>query len=178
MTAKHKLLQPDLYTMKIIVDMYSIFVEGLVPELDQEDIAILGCYQAQYRYYSSGLAKMAKEISGLTDRVLTDKIDRRQGSEFDIIISDLTRTQDAGFLKDRRRLNVLFSRAKHGLYVVGNKRFIDRLDESKGRFLGQFQSEYLKFCRRRTSCTECRWYQPGQVDVSNEANVESLFLLS
>jgi hypothetical protein len=122
---------------------------------------------------SSGLTKMAKEISGFTGRVLTDKIDRRQGSEFDIVIVDLTRTQGAGFLKDRRRLSVLLSRAKHGLSVMGNKQFIDRLDQSKGRFLINFQSEYIQFCRRRTSPTECRWYQPGQVDVSQEADAET-----
>jgi superfamily I DNA and/or RNA helicase len=99
-------------------------VEDLIKEIKEGNIAILGCYQAQYRCYSSGLAKMAKEIEGVSDRVLTDKIDRRQGSEFDIVIVDLTRTEGVGFLKDRRRLNVLLSRAKHGLYVVGNKRHV------------------------------------------------------
>src|SRR5438045_4061305 len=64
------------------------------------------------------------------------------------------------------------SRAKHGLYLVGNKRHIDRLDQSKGRFLINFQSEYIPFCRRRTSPAECQWYQAGQVDVSQEADPE------
>jgi superfamily I DNA and/or RNA helicase len=53
---------------------------------------------------------------------MTDKIDRRQGSEWDIVVVDLTRTEGAGFMKDKQRLNVLFSRAKHGLYIVGHKK--------------------------------------------------------
>ena len=64
---------------------------------------------------------MSTILEGIPARVVTDKIDRRQGSEFDIVIVDLTRTESAGFMKDKRRLNVLFSRAKNGLYVVGHK---------------------------------------------------------
>ena len=60
-------------------------VEELLQEVNDGTIAILGCYQAQYRCYSSGLAKMAREIDTCKDRVITDKIDRRQGSEFDIV---------------------------------------------------------------------------------------------
>jgi hypothetical protein len=68
-------------------------------------------------------------------------------------------------MKDKKRLNVLFSRAKNGLYVVGKKKCIDSLKISNGKFLKKFQSEYLRFRRQLTAPTDCAWYQPGQVDV-------------
>src|SRR2546423_13903966 len=88
--------------------------------------------------YASGLAKMAKEFPKLAERVQNDKIDRRQGSEFDIVIVDLTRTRGAGFMKNRNRLDLLLSRAKNGLYVMGNKPWIDSLNRQEGKFLLKF----------------------------------------
>ena len=70
-------------------------------------------------------------------------------------------------MRDKKRLNVLFSRAKNGLYVVGRKKCIDSLKISNGKFLQKFQSEYLRFCRHLTTPTDCAWYQPGQVNVGD-----------
>jgi len=134
-------------------------VEKLLNDNIPGDIGILGCYQAQYRCYSSGLMKMSKVYPQVLGKVETDMIDR-QGSEFDIVIVDLTRSEGAGFMKDKMRLNVLFSRAKNGLYVVGNKKCIDSLNVFNGKFLKKFQSEYLRFCRHLTAPTDCAWYQP------------------
>ena len=140
------------FTLNLVEDILNANIPG--------DIGILGCYQAQYRCYSSGLMKMSKVYPQVLGKVETDKIDRRQGSEFDIAIVDLTRSEGAGFMKDKKRLNVLFSRAKNGLYVVGNKKWIDSLKGSNGKFLQKFQSEYLRFCRHLTAPTDCAWYQP------------------
>jgi hypothetical protein len=54
--------------------------------------------------------------------VLT-KIDNYQGEERDIVISSLTRSNgrgDVGFMAAPERLNVLLSRARNGLIVIGN----------------------------------------------------------
>jgi hypothetical protein len=118
--------------------------------------------------------KMSKVYPQITQPVVTNKIDRRQGSEFDIVIVDLTRTQGAGFMKDKKRLNVLFSRAKNGLYVVDHKKCIDDLNRSNGKFLQKFQSEYLRFCRHLTAPVDCHWYQPEQIDDYQEGDDEPL----
>src|SRR5437016_5429284 len=68
-------------------------VEGLHKQFKTAQIAILNCYQAQYRCYASGLTKMSKVYPKIAKQVLTDKIDRRQGSEWDIVVVDLTRSQ-------------------------------------------------------------------------------------
>ena len=50
-------------------------------------------------------------------------IDNFQGEEANVIVISLVRSNDqnkCGFLKTRNRINVLLSRAKHGMYIIGN----------------------------------------------------------
>ena len=47
-------------------------------------------------------------------------IDSYQGEENDIILLSLVRSEKPGFVKDDNRICVALSRAKHGLYVIGN----------------------------------------------------------
>jgi hypothetical protein len=59
------------------------------------------------------------------ERILTRwcKIDNYQGEESDIVIASLTRSNtshDIGFMKSPERLNVLVSRARNGLILIGN----------------------------------------------------------
>ncbi|GAX83659.1 hypothetical protein CEUSTIGMA_g11084.t1 [Chlamydomonas eustigma] len=58
---------------------------------------------------------------GQTVRVAT--VDNFQGEEAKIILISLTRNNssgDIGFLKMKNRINVLLSRAQHGMYILGN----------------------------------------------------------
>lgn len=57
------------------------------------------------------------------DRILTNR------EESDIIIISLVRSNAAGnigFLKEPQRVNVLLSRARYGLYIVGNSKTLRR----------------------------------------------------
>ena len=57
------------------------------------------------------------------NRVRLATIDNFQGEESDIIIISLVRSNKEckiGFLKNPNRTNVMFSRAKHAMYVIGN----------------------------------------------------------
>jgi superfamily I DNA and/or RNA helicase len=57
------------------------------------------------------------------ENVLVTVVDNYQGEENDIILLSLVRSNDSnaiGFLKMENRVNVALSRAKHGLYIVGN----------------------------------------------------------
>ncbi|KHJ35538.1 putative nf-x1 finger and helicase domain protein [Erysiphe necator] len=61
-----------------------------------------------------------KNISNLI-RIAT--VDNFQGEEAKVVIVSLVRSnkeKKVGFLKTRNRINVLLSRAKHGLYLIGN----------------------------------------------------------
>ena len=47
-------------------------------------------------------------------------IDSYQGEENDIILLSLVRSEKPGFVRDEHRICVALSRAKHGLFVIGN----------------------------------------------------------
>ncbi|GFR50032.1 hypothetical protein Agub_g12193 [Astrephomene gubernaculifera] len=50
-------------------------------------------------------------------------IDNYQGEESDVVIASLVRSNDAGsvgFLREPERINVLLSRARHGMLLIGN----------------------------------------------------------
>ena len=126
---------------------------------------ILTPYQGQYRILMSALQVMTKTHPEAKE-VDVDKIDRRQGSEWDICVIDITRTNGAGFLHLLGRLNTLFSRGKNGLYIIGKKSHIDNLTKSQGRWLRKFQSEYLRFRKVVAGKPTSPYYQPGQVDLN------------
>jgi len=57
------------------------------------------------------------------EKVLITVVDNYQGEENKIILLSLVRSNDEkkiGFLKMENRVNVALSRAKHGLYIIGN----------------------------------------------------------
>lgn len=61
--------------------------------------------------------------------VRCSSIDNFQGEEADIIIASLVRSNkkgDIGFMKEAQRVNVLLSRARHGMFLVGNSRTFGR----------------------------------------------------
>ena len=60
-------------------------------------------------------------------------VDNFQGEEDDIIIMSLVRSSERGnigFLKEEQRVNVLLSKTRHGMLIVGSKSTL--LQSSKG----------------------------------------------
>ncbi|KAF9159201.1 hypothetical protein DFQ26_006819 [Actinomortierella ambigua] len=79
----------------------------------------------------------APKANNANNRSLTIRtIDNYQGEEADIIIISLVRSDTRedqrgslstiGFLKSPNRTNVLLSRARHGMYLIGNARLMDQ----------------------------------------------------
>ncbi|KAH4209175.1 hypothetical protein HBI81_042970 [Parastagonospora nodorum] len=59
----------------------------------------------------------------LSDLLRIATVDNFQGEEAKVVIISLVRSnkaQKVGFLKTSNRINVLLSRAKHGMYIIGN----------------------------------------------------------
>ena len=81
-------------------------------------ITILTLYSAQY-----SLIKNKLESDDIYDGVKVEVLDSFQGEENDIILISFVRSnynKDIGFLKNENRINVSLSRAKKGLYCIGN----------------------------------------------------------
>lgn len=96
-------------------DGYSEFINAQQKPEDKE-IGIITFYSAQSR-------EIKKKYKGKNYRM--DVVDRFQGMERNIIIVSTVRSNpknNIGFAKEIERINVAFSRARHLLIVVGNKR--------------------------------------------------------
>jgi superfamily I DNA and/or RNA helicase len=85
-------------------------------------VGILTGYGPQAEHLVRRIEKDRTESwSGLELQVLT--VDAAQGKEFDLVFYSGVRSNadhKIGFLRDRRRLNVALSRARHGLTIVGD----------------------------------------------------------
>jgi superfamily I DNA and/or RNA helicase len=65
-------------------------------------------------------------------------IDNFQGEEADIVVLSLVRNYDKGsigFMKEPERVNVILSRARCGLIMLGSKRCLESCESVKGRIL-------------------------------------------
>lgn len=95
-----------------IFNMYMTLLNCNGQNLDDR-VAIITPYKKQVEYLKILFKGFNIEIN---------TIDSFQGGEREIVFFSCVRsTKDIGFLKDRRRLNVALTRAKCGLYIVGNE---------------------------------------------------------
>ncbi|TRY53338.1 Sen1p/ NAM7 like superfamily I RNA helicase [Cryptosporidium tyzzeri] len=104
-----------------------------------ERIAVISPYNEQVRI----IRKKIKEKFGLSPETIcpidVSTVDGFQGQEKDFIIFSVVRSQyieedslnnadnrktNAGFIADRRRINVALTRAKYNLWIVGNSRYL------------------------------------------------------
>ncbi|MER8714195.1 AAA domain-containing protein [Mesorhizobium sp. M1295] len=105
---------------------------------DLNTLAVLSPYRAQVERMARDLdilrdtgASSLAQFSGFThDSRMHGTVDSSQGSEADLVIVSLVRNNhrigvaSLGFLRDPRRMNVLLSRAKMQLIVVGSLEFL------------------------------------------------------
>lgn len=115
-------------------------LRGLRPRRSNKkpSLAVLSPYKAQVDKLRDGLAAhRTNELAHLegfspvrSNSAFVGTVDSFQGSEADVVILSLVRNSGRtgagalGFLRDRRRMNVAFSRAKTQLIVVGSLAFL------------------------------------------------------
>ncbi|KAI0165100.1 P-loop containing nucleoside triphosphate hydrolase protein [Hypoxylon sp. FL1284] len=134
-------------TNEFEVDMVCALVSHLVRQgvYRRDDIAVLTPYLSQLHKLrrklqnsfevivdESDLEELHNDGWGATTRVYEKPLGRQvrlatvdnfQGEEADVVIVSLVRSnpgRQCGFLKTTNRMNVLLSRAKHGMYIFGN----------------------------------------------------------
>lgn len=93
-----------------------------------KEVAIIAGYKAQKEYINYIYNSQYKSVfSNLSIEVNT--VDAFQGRETDIVFYSVVRSNEGGnigFLKDMRRLNVAFSRARELLIIVGDHKSVTR----------------------------------------------------
>lgn len=137
-------LTPYVGQLLAIRSALSQKVMVFVDERDQEEIEELE--EKKTEKAGSGNTKSSSNASANSDAeslrihessvknmVRMATVDNFQGEESDIIIISLVRNgpRGIGFLKDANRINVLLSRAKHGMYLLGNEKALCRSNHSK-----------------------------------------------
>ena len=94
--------------------------EIVVGDRDQDELEATGLQDPQ-EVSTDGQVQVQKTT--LLDAVRIATVDNFQGEEARVIIISLVRSNDerkCGFLKTSNRINVLLSRARHGMYIIGN----------------------------------------------------------
>lgn len=94
--------------------------EIVVGDRDQEDLEAKGL-EDDIETSTNGQVQVQKTTLLNALRIAT--VDNFQGEEAKVIVVSLVRSNDerkCGFLKTSNRINVLLSRARHGMYIIGN----------------------------------------------------------
>ena len=137
-------------------------------------IAILTPYKAQHQRLNYAKTEMAEKYPAASE-VALETVDKIQGMEYDVVIIDPVVVRSPGFL-DMNRLNVMFSRARHGLYVIGNIHAWGCmiLDDSKP--LRKFQAQLSPFKVRWPSSqpSESPFYHSEQYSNETKPTVSEL----
>ncbi|QIX01542.1 hypothetical protein AMS68_007059 [Peltaster fructicola] len=109
-TDKQVVLTPYLGQLRLIMDELKDDHDPVLSDLDSHDLVKAGLLTSA----SADLKRQPLRIS---------TIDNFQGEESDVVIVSLTRSNDhgdIGFMSEPQRLNVLLSRARNGLIIIGN----------------------------------------------------------
>ena len=120
------------YLGQLVSIRESLITCGVASEVGEMDVAQLTCTEGGCPAESAGGALRA--MGGV--RVAT--VDNFQGEESDIVIASLVRSNrrgNIGFLSSRERVNVLLSRARLGMVLVGNRDTLRDSSSERGRVL-------------------------------------------
>lgn len=113
-------ITPYLGQLQKIRQRLATSFEIVVGDRDQEELEVKGL-QDEADLSTGGRGRVQKTTLLNALRIAT--VDNFQGEEAKVIIVSLVRCNDerkCGFLKTSNRINVLLSRARHGMYIIGN----------------------------------------------------------
>ncbi|KAL4453715.1 hypothetical protein ABPG74_009611 [Tetrahymena malaccensis] len=97
-------------------------------QFKEEEITILSMYLGQCQL----IRKLARQEK--ISKIKISSVDNYQGEENEIVILSLVRSNQSkklGYTKTENRINVSFSRAKRGFYVIGNFNMINQVQDAK-----------------------------------------------
>ena len=121
-------------------------------------IGVITGYSEQQNYIKRHLSEKIKGLEIGT-------FDRFQGREYDLVIASMVRTDKLGFMKDIRRMNVAFSRAKDNLIIIGN---FDKLKEMSQKYINESNMyNEISNIKTKEETYVCRYLIPQIYNMSN-----------
>lgn len=161
------------YVVAVTNIVENLFKAGFGGDKHPANIAILTPYQIEYKRLRHARTKMIGHYPQAANLII-ETAGKVQGMEYDIVIVDPVVVHNIGFL-DFKRLNVMFSRARCGLYVVGcktrwNIMFPSIAEASWDRAypLKQFAKELFQYTKSYEEAfgencpSRNRFYSPGE----------------
>ncbi|PQE31568.1 nf-x1 finger and helicase domain protein [Rutstroemia sp. NJR-2017a WRK4] len=115
-------ITPYLGQLQKIKKLLASSFEIVVGDRDQEELEAQGL-QEDVATVADGQAQVKVQKTTLLDALRIATVDNFQGEEAKVIVVSLVRSnpeRNCGFLKTSNRINVLLSRARHGMYIIGN----------------------------------------------------------
>lgn len=113
----------------------------------KEQVGIITFYNGQVCYLNKRFSE-----NRLLAEVKTYTVDSFQGDERDIIIISFVRSNyrgSTGFLRDFRRLNVALTRAKHCLFMLGNRTTLEQKKTDLVALMDNLAARHLIYDERK-----------------------------
>ena len=117
--------------LKIIFDELLVINKELSEQKIHKEVGVIAAYKAQVNSIRNQYESRYRDLLTNLD-VEINSVDAFQGREKDIIFYSVVRSNKSGnlgFLKDTRRLNVAFSRARELLVVIGDSKSVTLRNE-------------------------------------------------
>ncbi|GJY21397.1 putative P-loop containing nucleoside triphosphate hydrolase [Tanacetum coccineum] len=114
----------NMLEVAVITEIVANLFRESVAKKQKVTVGCLSPYKAQVNAIEEKLCKYIHEAKGSCFSLKVRSIDSFQGSEEDVIIFSTVRCNydgSVGFLASRERANVGLTRARHCLWIVGNK---------------------------------------------------------
>jgi hypothetical protein len=108
---------------------------------DIRNITVIAMYRGQKDELKKSLSKCSTHLNPVDSFINIATVDDFQGEENDIIILSLVCSNKIGFLKEKTRTCVAMTRARLGMFVIGNLEFLtetsdvwrDLIEQAKSR---------------------------------------------
>ncbi|KAI6174011.1 hypothetical protein M3Y98_01144000 [Aphelenchoides besseyi] len=123
------------YSNDVEARIITFLVKNLIENkhASPDEIAVITPYRGQTENLFETMDKLD---------VIVDSVERYQGSERRIIFVSLTRTNDLGFVRSRRRMNTSLTRAKELMVVVGKRSLL---------YGNSYWREFIRYCEENRS---------------------------
>ncbi|CAG9329050.1 unnamed protein product [Blepharisma stoltei] len=119
-------------------------------------IGIISPYKGQVQYIKDLLYENFG--SSWKKNCEISSVDGFQGREVDLVILSAVRSESIGFLRDERRMNVAISRAKYGIYAVGNEACLSSNPKWKS---------FIEYCKKSNKYESCRYFKDVTLFFNN-----------
>jgi len=122
--------------------------------VETERLAIVAPHRAQNNAIAHRLAQLLVERGAVVDLPLIDTVERLQGAERDLLLFSVTTSDpdhlDSAFLNNPNRFNVVITRARHKLVVVGSTAFFAQVPHDEAALQANYCFKaYYHLCREQ-----------------------------